>query len=45
LIKQERFKLKVVNLHIDNGKEYLSSDMREYCAQNNKEGRVRKLNI
>lgn len=25
--------LNVVNIYIDNGREYLSSDMREYCVQ------------
>jgi len=30
---EAHFNLKVVNLYIDNGREYLSSDMREYCTQ------------
>lgn len=30
---ENHFNLKVVNLYIDNGREYLSNDMRSYCAE------------
>ena len=30
---EAQFNLKVVNLYIDNGREYLSTDMREFCVQ------------
>jgi len=34
LAKSEaHFNLKMVNLYIDNGREYLSNDMREFCVQ------------
>jgi len=30
---EAHFNLKIVNLYIDNSREYLSSDMRDYCVQ------------